>query len=216
MKNYLFVTLIALVLYPFAGCSQPDRDIAKLKEELKQEILAELRPQSQTPAQIAAQENREQMREEMKAEIEREVSARIQDEVQRQVHTIANNLPESGDQSVQWRPGPAGGAEGRILRNGQGLADCKIKLIRLVRPQGMIEMFNTIKEGAEFSAVTDEQGKYVIDKLPAGAYKLKWQLPNDTGWIRRLRDKPDAFIEEGQVTVLDSVETNRRLAGRDN
>ena len=50
--------------------------------------------------------------------------------------------------------------------------------------------------------------------LPVGAYKLKWQLPDDTGWIRRLRDKPDAVIAEGETAVLKSVETSRRLVGQ--
>jgi hypothetical protein len=75
-------------------------------------------------------------------------------------------------------------------------------------------MLNTIREGAEFTAVTDEHGKYVFEKLPVGTYKLKWQLPNDRGWIRRLRDKPDAVITEGQTAVLKSVETSRRLIGQ--
>ncbi len=99
-------------------------------------------------------------------------------------------------------------------RKSQGLAGCKVKLTRILKPQSVVEMFNTIKEGAEFTTVTDEQGKYVFDKLPVGAYKLKWQLPNDTGWIRRLRDKPDAVIAEGQTAVLKSVETSHRLVGQ--
>lgn len=83
-----------------------------------------------------------------------------------------------------------------------------------MKSQSVVEIFRTVREGAEFTTVTDEQGKYVFDNLPTGAYKMKWQLPNDKGWIRRLRDKPDAVIVEGETVVLKSVETNRRIVGR--
>ena len=212
MKQCLLITMIALGFLPLAGCSEPTQDIASLKEELKREIIAELRQQEQM-AQTPAEIDQEQMREQMKAEIEQEVLAKIQDQVQSQVQEIASDFPATGNRSIEWQAVPMGSAEGLILRSGQGLAECKIKLIRIMRPRSVVEMFNTIKEGAEFATVTDEQGKYVFEKLPVGAYKLKWQLPDNTGWIRRLRDKPDAVIAEGQTSVLKSVETSRGVVG---
>ncbi len=214
MKQHLLIILVTLGLLPFVGCSPPAQDMTKLKEELKQEILAELRQQRQVPEQTAVMLDQEQLRVQMKEEIEREILAKIQDQVQSQVQEITSDLPDTGNRSIQWQAVPIGTAEGQILRNGQGLAGCKIKLIRILKPQSVVEMFNTIREGAEFTTVTDEQGRYVFEKLPVGAYKLKWQLPNDTGWIRRLRDKPDAIIAEGQTTVLKSVETSRRLVAQ--
>ncbi len=214
MKQYLLIILVTLGLLPFVGCSTPAQDISRLKEELKQEILAELRQQRQVPEQTAVMLDQEQLRAQMKEEIEREILAKIQNQVQSQVQEIASNLPDTENRSIQWRAVPIGTAEGLILRNGQGLAECKVKLVRIMKPQSVVEMFNTIREGAEFTTVTDEQGKYIFNKLPVGAYKLKWQLPNDTGWIRRLRDKPDAIIAEGQTAVLKSVETSRRLVGQ--
>jgi hypothetical protein len=216
MKQYLFIILVTFGFLLFVGCSPPAQDITKLKEELKQEILAELRQQQTQlqPTQITVKQNQEQLRAQMKEEIEREILAKIQNQVQSQVQEIASNLPDTGNRSIQWQAVLVGSAEGQILHNGQGLAECKVKLIRIMKPQSVVEMFNTIREGAEFTTITDEQGKYVFDKLPIGAYKLKWQLPDDTGWIRRLRDKPDANIVEGQTAVLKSVETSRRLVGQ--
>ena len=213
-KRYVLTILIALWLFPFAGCSSQTQDRAKLKEELKREILAELRQQRQAPEQTAVMLDQEQLRAQMKEEIEREILAKIQNQIQTQVQEIASDLPSTGNRSIQWQAVSIGSAEGRILRKGHGLAGCKVKLIRIMKPQSVVEMFNTIKEGAEFTTVTDEQGKYVFEKLPVGAYKLKWQLPDDTGWIRRLKDKPDAVIAEGQTAVLKSVETSRRLVGQ--
>ena len=214
MKQCLLIMLVTLGLLPFVGCSTPAQDISRLKEELKREILAELRQQKQAPEQTAVMLDQEQLRAQMKEEIEREILAKIQNQVQSQVQEIASDLPNTGNRSIQWQAVPIGSAQGQILRNGQGLAGCKVKLTMILKPQSVVEMFNTIREGAEFTTVTDEQGKYVFEKIPIGAYKLKWQLPNDTGWIRRLRDKPDALIAEGQTAVLKSVETSRRLVGQ--
>ena len=214
MKQYLLIILVTLGLLPFVGCSTPTQDTSRLKEELKREILAELRQQRQAPEQTAVMLDQEQLRAQMKEEIEQEILAKIQSQVQSQVQEITSDLPDTGNRSIQWQAVPIGSAQGHILRNGQGFAECKVKLTRILKPQSVVEMFNTIREGAEFTTVTDEQGRYVFDKLPVGAYKLKWQLPNDTGWIRRLRDKPDAVIAEGQTAVLKSVETSRRLVGQ--
>jgi hypothetical protein len=216
MKQCLLIMLVTLGFLPFVGCSTPTQDTSQLKEELKQEILAELRQQQTQPqpSQITTEQNQEQIRAQMKEEIEQEIMAKIQNQVQSQVKEIASDFPDVNNRSIQWQAVPVGSAEGKILRNGQGLAACKVKLIRILKPQSVVEMFNTIREGVEFTTVTDEQGKYVFDNLPVGAYKLKWQLPNDQGWIRRLRDKPDAIITKGQATVLNPVETNRRLVSQ--
>ncbi len=203
MKQFLFITLTALSFFTLGGCSTPAQDRAKLKEEIKREVLAELREQRRTAVLASSQQDREQMKE----EIEQEVLAKVQNQVQ----AITSQLPDANDRAVQWRRVPVGSAEGRILRGGEGLQGCQVKLIRIMKQQSITEMLNVVKEGAEFGTVTDEDGKYHFDRLPVGSYKLKWQLPNDKGWIRRLRDKPDAIITEGQNTVLKSVETKRKL-----
>ncbi len=203
MKQFLFITLTALGFFTISGCSTPAQDRAKLKEEIKREVLAELREQRRTAVLASSQQDREQMKE----EIEQEVLAKVQNQVQ----AITSQLPDANDRAVQWRRVLVGSAEGRILRGGEGLQGCQVKLIRIMKRQNITEMFNLVKEGAEFGTVTDEDGKYHFDRLPVGAYKLKWQLPNDKGWIRRLRDKPDAIITKGQNTVLKSVETKRKL-----
>ncbi len=203
MKQFLFITLTAFGFFTLGGCSAPAQDRAKLKEEIKREVLAELREQRRTAVLASPQQDREKM----KKEIEQEVLAKVQNQVQ----AITSQLPDANDRAVQWRRVLVGSAEGLILRGGEGLQGCQVKLIRIIKRQSISEMLNVVKEGAEFGTVTDDDGKYHFDRLPVGAYKLKWQLPNDKGWIRRLRDKPDAIITEGQTTVLKSVETKRKL-----
>ncbi len=214
MKLCRLVVLIAFGLCPFAGCSTPAQDMSKLKEELKQEILAELRQQGEIPEQDSFQKMpepvRKQVRQQRKAETERDVSAKIESQAQ----TTANITTRTADGSVQPQPSPTGKAEGHVLRSGRGLNGCEVKLVRVLTSRSAVEMFSVVREGTEFTTITDEQGKYAFDRLPIGSYKLKWQLPDDKGWIRRLRDKPDAIVTEGQTTILKSVETKRRLVGR--
>lgn len=201
MKLCRFVVLIAFGLLPFVGCSTPAQDRSKLKEELKQEILAELRQQGEIPEQVRLQS---------KAETQRGVSAKSESQAQ----TTANISTRAADDSVQLQPSPTGRAEGHILRGGTGLKGCEVKLVRILTSRSAVEMFSAVRDGTEFTTITDEQGNYVFDRLPVGSYKLKWRLPGDKGWIRRLRDKPDAVITDGQTAILKSVETERRLVGR--
>ncbi len=210
MKLCGFVVLIAFGLLPFAGCSTPAQDRSKLKEELKQEILAELRQQGEIPEQNSSQNTPEQVRQQGKAETKRDVRAKIESQVQ----TTANISTRTADDSVPPQPSPTGRAEGHILRSGSGLKGCEVKLVRILTSRSAVEMFSAVRDGTEFTTITDGQGKYAFDRLPVGSYKLKWRLPGDKGWIRRLRDKPDAIITEGQATVLKSVETKRRLVAR--
>ena len=210
MKLCRFVALIAFGLLPFAGCSTPAQDRSKLKEELKQEILAELRQQGEIPKQDSAQNTPEQVRLQSEAETQRGVSAKSESQAQ----TTTNIPTRTADDTAQPQPGPTGKAEGYILRSDSGLKGCEVKLVRILTSRSAVEMFSAVRDGTEFTTIADGQGKYAFDRLPVGSYKLKWQLPGDKGWIRRLRDKPDAIITEGQTTILKSVETERRLVGR--
>ncbi|KKL51380.1 hypothetical protein LCGC14_2296050, partial [marine sediment metagenome] len=110
--------------------------------------------------------------------------------------------------------GPTGNAEGYILRNGDGLANCHVKLVRMVEAETLMGLLKVFKAGTEFDAVTDEKGKYRFQKVPVGSYKLKWQLPEDSGWIRRLRYKPDVTIALGKTHQLKAIETSRRPVPR--
>jgi hypothetical protein len=187
--------------------------MGKLKEELKQEILAELRQQGEIPEQDLSSKIPESAQEQVckleKVETEHDLSAKIESQFQ----IAAKSSTRMADDSVPHQPSQAGKAEGYIFRSGIGLNGCKVKLVRVLTSQSTIAVLSAIREGTEFVTITDQQGKYVFDRLPVGSYKLKWQLPGDKGWIRRLRDRPDAVISKGQTTIVKAVETNRRLAG---
>ncbi len=152
----------------------------------------------------------EKTRAQLKSEIEEEVIRKLQMLApESEVAKAAAKLPQEKPVS-----GATGIAEGQILRDGNGLPDCHVKLVRVVEAQTMAGLLKVSKEGIELETVTDKDGKYRFEAIPLGSYKLKWQLPDDTGWIRRLQDKPDVDVEAGTTKVLKAIETRRGLAPR--
>lgn len=203
-QSYVLMAALAGVLV-FTGCATSAVNRERLKEEIKQEILAELRGQDLPSA--SAQTTLEEERARMKEELEREILATIQEQQQARKRDTAN----ANRQTEQEIRGAVGAAEGLITRDGAGLPECRVKLVRVIRANNMIEVLSALQEGAEYTTVTDKEGKYQFYNLPAGDYKVKWQLPRDKGWIRRLKDKPDVTVQEGKTSFLKPIETNRRL-----
>jgi len=48
---------------------------------------------------------------------------------------------------------------------------------------------------------TDSQGRYVFEKVPPGEFRLYWMPDAETGWIRRMREKPDFEVMTGELTI---------------
>lgn len=215
MKSYTFLIVLASGLVSIGGCSSSRRDMSKLKEELKQEILAELRQQGEISEHDSSQNvlkaTQEQVRQQRKHVTESNVGTKIESQTQSQPQTTSYISTRAADASVQLYPSHTGRAEGYILYGGKGLDGCQVKLVRMLEGRSTVRVVSAVREGIEFTTITDEQGKYCFNNLPVGSYKLKWQLPGNAGWIRRLRDKPDAVVSDGKITVIKAVETNRRL-----
>ena len=147
----------------------------------------------------------------MKEELEQEILARLPEEqAQRQdssAQTGASRLAVSRSQ----RPEGTCVVAGRMLRGGDGLPECRVKLVRMRRHPAMFGPLDGYVEDSEFVSVTDEDGRCRLEGLPVGEYKVKWQLPEGKGWIRRLRDKPDVIVEEGKMNFVAEIEAHRRL-----
>ncbi len=170
-------------------------DAEALKKEIVQEILQELRKE-QEASNAAAEQTKEQIKQDVIEEIVRDLTP-----LQIQEHP----------QSVQPATGPAGDAEGVMLRRGVGLPGCRVKLVAL---SGTGAGFRSYTKDEEYITITDKNGKYRFDQIPPGPYKIKWELPGDTGWIRRIRDRPDVTVMAGKLVVLDPVETARALVSQ--
>lgn len=169
-------------------------EIDALKEQIKFEILNELRDQNapvfRTNEPSVSQ--KAQPGEELRETVEEHLSEHLAR------HPQEVSLPMAG----------RGHAEGRILRRGAGFSGCQVKLVRHGNASGR---FKGDKEVIEFQTVSDGNGNYRFENIPPGNYKLKWQLPGDTGWIHRINDKPDVTVEPGRTSVLNPIEMSKGL-----
>ena len=101
-----------------------------------------------------------------------------------------------------------GRVEGVIKWKGRPLKNGTVN-ISLVRYTGFSfgslkkEFSNDNKGEKEISLITktDALGRYAFDKAPPGSYRIYWMPEGESGWIHRLRDKPDFEVLPGKVTV---------------
>ena len=199
----IFATFLAVTV---AGCkAKPLTDREQMKAEIMVEVLTEVH--QQLAAHGVSKGSVKETREQMKREIEQEVMRKLQ------MLAPGSEVAKAAKDSLKNRgvAGPVGIVEGKILHRGKGLVKCRVKLVRLVKTDTVAGLFKVLKEGMEFDAVTDKDGKYRLEGLPVGSYKLKWQLQGDKGWIRRLRQKPDVTVKVGEISVVRTVETSKGL-----
>jgi len=52
-----------------------------------------------------------------------------------------------------------------------------------------------------FETKTDSRGRYIFEKVPPGLYRLYWMPDNETGWVHRMREKPDFEVIAGNLTM---------------
>ncbi len=215
MRYFTFGLLIFCVV-SITGCKSSNKERARMKEEIKREIMAELGTREKlkqeiltelqakqaakipevkealvkTPSPIVTKKMSEEERKKMKKEIEREILAKIEQQPQPTAHPISDRV---------------GNAEGFILRKEKGIQGCNVKLVRMKKVFGMYSEDNE----EEYQTVTDKDGKYRFNSLPVGSYKLKWELPGDKGWIRRVKKEPDIVIKKGSTSTLVPVDASK-------
>jgi len=111
-----------------------------------------------------------------------------------------------------------GSVEGVIIWQGKPLKNRKVKIV-LERYTGfslaaLKKWFATDKEKSPGDEIvletqTDTQGRYVFYEAPPGYYRLYWMPDINTGWIRRLREKPDIEVVSGNQTVENVPEKKK-------
>lgn len=116
---------------------------------------------------------------------------------------------------LEKEPARSGTVQGRIVYRGQGLVGCKVKLIRQLESTTFLGLFKEAKAGAEFDAVTMEDGLYRFEQVPAGKYLLRWLPPGSDAWIQKLSDRQyDVLVEEGMTVGLRDIDVSRPVLDR--
>jgi hypothetical protein len=108
-----------------------------------------------------------------------------------------------------------GRVEGVIMWHGKPLENSKVKIVLETYTgfslSALKELFAADKEKSPqdeivLETTTDSDGHYVFNQAPPGYYRLYWMPDVNTGWIRRLREKPDVEVITGKLTVADVPE----------
>ena len=111
-----------------------------------------------------------------------------------------------------------GSVEGVIMWQEKPLKNRKVKIV-LERYTGfsvaaLKKWFAADKEKSSPDEIvletqTDSQGRYVFREAPPGYYRLYWMPDINTGWIRRLQEKPDIEVISGNQTVENVPEKKK-------
>jgi hypothetical protein len=111
-----------------------------------------------------------------------------------------------------------GRVEGVIRWHGEPLQKSKVKIVLETYTgfslSALKELFAADKEKSPqdeivLETTTDSEGHYAFHQAPPGYYRLYWMPDENTGWVRRLREKPDLEVITGKLTVVDVPEKKK-------
>jgi hypothetical protein len=112
-------------------------------------------------------------------------------------------LLKSGPEPSQPACTPSNAAEGtvqgRLLQNGAPLVNCRVVMVPLER-EGLRD-----EDHEPMIGITNDQGVYRFEKVPAGKYKFTWLPEGTRQWIRRIQMKPDVIVRAGQNVVVKDI-----------
>jgi hypothetical protein len=108
-----------------------------------------------------------------------------------------------------------GRVQGVILWDDKPLKNAEVKIVlesytgfsfAAVKKLFAADQKKSSQDGIILETQTDSQGSYVFHKAPPGFYRLYWLPDTTTGWVRRLREKPDFEVISGKLTIADVPE----------
>lgn len=124
----------------------------------------------------------------------------------RKLETKLDSLPVAESS----KPGgeAAGGVEGVIHWKNRPLSHGKVMIVRagtagVSPPVTDMGRAGDAEKGDRYETETDEGGRYRFERVSTGKYLIYWMPDDKTGWVRRLREKPDLDVVRGSVTVLN-------------
>lgn len=172
--------------------AEPPLNREAAKEKIKREVMQEL--EAEKASKEEAWQSPQIFKEEIKKELKEEFEAKRADE--KKVFQETN----------------LGRVEGRILRKGQPLPDCKVTIVMLAKAKiPLTGSFYQPEMPTEYETITDREGRYRLINVAPGEYKIYWKPPTESDWIRRLEMKPDIIAEAGKTTYPKDIETLKRV-----
>lgn len=130
----------------------------------------------------------------------------------RELEKKVGSLPTAGSPS----PGGegAGGVEGVIRWKDRPLSRGRVMIVPakyagLSPPPPERGGPGGVESGDRYETETDADGRYRFERVPPGEYLLYWMPDGETGWVRRLRERPDIDVVPGGMTVLNIPEKRK-------
>jgi hypothetical protein len=111
-----------------------------------------------------------------------------------------------------------GGVHGIIVWQGKPLDNGKVRIdletytgfsIAAVKRMLGIAKEETTAQQVSFETQTDSLGRYSFSQVPPGYYRLYWLPDSQTGWVHRLREKPDFEVISGNEIVQNIPEKKK-------
>jgi hypothetical protein len=116
-------------------------------------------------------------------------------------YELAAGLAAIGTQSrVPTVSTSAGNVTGRVLRDGQPLADCRLRLSPVVEPttkpaQTSASAFPEESSLKALETTTGSDGIYLFERVPTGNYDILWLAPGSAYWQGWLSAEPDVAVK---------------------
>lgn len=206
------VASVHMVFTPEVGAGLPRPSVPK------QEIAKEAEIQAIEPP-ISREAAKEKIKRDVMQELEVEKAPKeetwkspqaFKDEIKRELKDEFEAKQEAEEKVFQETK--LGRVEGRILRKGQPLPDCEVRIIMLVKTKiPLTKSFYQSDMPSEYEGITDSDGRYHLMNVAPGEYKIYWKPPTESGWIRRLNMEPDIIVESGKTTYPKDIETFKRV-----
>lgn len=98
---------------------------------------------------------------------------------------------------------------GLVHSKGKPLASCEIKLYKLEKSGVFFRKSYIQKERGHLETITDNNGVYSFNKIPAGAYKLYWRQSLGEEWKKRIEMEPDIIVWSGEKTFAGILDIDK-------
>lgn len=185
---------VSAIHIDFPGSNQMDALSAQREE----------RTQSPVDPELLKEQIMEQLRHEfeIKQERQEQESVSIEDRIKEDLRGEFENREKAYDIENYGR------VTGRMFYEGKPLPGCQVKIVMLEK----WGIFGNPKEGLRFETITDENGRYLFEKVNSGGYKIYWKPPHESSWIRSIKMEPDLFVEAGETYHYRDRETNVKTA----